>query len=545
MSGGIKIAQTNGSFVGNYADFLYQGSSKFQIAYSSSTGKLTETYGATGSIIDYASATNGNTFVAKIPQKATSGTCASAAAEGFIYQNSGGTQVGHICIDGPSSGTPNKLRFYAEQFNATSTDVAENYSDATNSLQPGDLVMLDSSTKYGVTKANIGTGNPVIGVVSTSPGIVLTGISEADHSSELVNPKPIALSGRVPVKVSNENGAIKTGDFLTASSAPGVAMKATKAGPVIGQALANFNGTTGTIVVFIKATNYNGADIQNEMPGLTFRYADPVQAANTSYDILGHLMAQLPNLDPNNLSQVHTDVVVAGAEVVTPTVTTHTLRTDLLSAATAQGGLSVASTTVFTGGLKVDSIGSIGTMLSIQSDVEFFGIPYFTSDTAGFALIKSGVQSVDVEFTHPYVAQPIINATISFEQDINPDLINDPNAQESLKNAAITDTQAFLQAGISYAITNKSARGFTIVLNKPAPSDIKFSWISLAVRNAITFTSKDAPQQSQAAPPADNGGDSGASTPPAGDGTVTGSDPSTDTSTPATSSSDSENGSSS
>jgi len=48
----------------------------------------------------------------------------------------------------------------------------------------------------------------------------------------------VALAGRLPVKVSTENGTIAIGDVLTsASSTSGVAMKATKAGRVIGIAL--------------------------------------------------------------------------------------------------------------------------------------------------------------------------------------------------------------------------------------------------------------------------------------------------------------------
>jgi len=53
---------------------------------------------------------------------------------------------------------------------------------------------------------------------------------------------PISLAGRVPVKVSTENGVIKEGDYLTSSTIPGVAMKAINAGPVIGKALESFNG---------------------------------------------------------------------------------------------------------------------------------------------------------------------------------------------------------------------------------------------------------------------------------------------------------------
>lgn len=69
----------------------------------------------------------------------------------------------------------------------------------------------------------------IIGIISTKPGVNLTGQS--------ANGKPVALAGRVPVKVSLENGPIEVGDYLTSSSTPGVAMKALRPGQVVGKAL--------------------------------------------------------------------------------------------------------------------------------------------------------------------------------------------------------------------------------------------------------------------------------------------------------------------
>jgi hypothetical protein len=395
---------------------------------------------------------------------------------------------------------------------ATGTEMVNTYETIGNTVNwnivKGKVTRLVKSTS--AYQAN------VIGVVSDNYGdFISTGYNIKSGD----NPKSIALTGRVLTKVTSENGFIKPGDFLTTSATvPGAAMRAYKGGAVIGQALAGYSGSgTGKILVFIKATNYNGAAIQDEMPGLVFDYVNEEQAAENSAAILIHLLGRLPQLDPNHLSQVHTDVVVAGAEIVTPTVTTHTLRADILTTATSAGGLSISSTVVFNGGLKVDSIGSIGTLLSIQSDVEFFGTPYFTADTAGFAIIKPGAQSVDIEFSHEYLAQPMVNATISFENSAGS---NDPDEQEA-KDAAIASTLNFLQAGVSYAVTNKTVKGFTIVLNKPAPEEIRFSWISLAVKNANTFSSIEVdptPPQSAAStpPPAPPAGDEGSPAPPAG-----------------------------
>ena len=68
------------------------------------------------------------------------------------------------------------------------------------------------------------------------------------------------MTGRVPCKISSENGPIERGDLLTSSSTPGHAMKATDRdksfGAIVGKALQPFKGgpngeTTGVIIVLV------------------------------------------------------------------------------------------------------------------------------------------------------------------------------------------------------------------------------------------------------------------------------------------------------
>ncbi len=69
---------------------------------------------------------------------------------------------------------------------------------------------------------------------------------------------------------------------------------------------------------------------------------------------------------------------------------------------------------------------------------------------------------------------PLINASVSFDQFINPDgTAQDPRIA----------AQNFFNQGISYVITGKSTHGFSIILNRPATQDIQFSWAAVAVRN--------------------------------------------------------------
>ena len=72
---------------------------------------------------------------------------------------------------------------------------------------------------------------------------------------------PVALLGIVPVKVTDENGAIHPGDMLTSSALPGSAMRATPllvggaeffpTGTIIGKALEPLASGTGKIKVLL------------------------------------------------------------------------------------------------------------------------------------------------------------------------------------------------------------------------------------------------------------------------------------------------------
>jgi hypothetical protein len=99
-----------------------------------------------------------------------------------------------------------------------------------------------------------------LGVVSTKPGLLLGADDTSLTSGE--RGYPVALRGRVPIKLSTENGPIKKGDSLTLSSIPGVAMKATDGGTVVGTALEDFNDSRMYSDTYI---NQFGDDIAEEM----------------------------------------------------------------------------------------------------------------------------------------------------------------------------------------------------------------------------------------------------------------------------------------
>jgi hypothetical protein len=534
-------------------------------------------------------------------------------------------------------------------------DLAEIYGTMDETIEPGDVVALDATLNAGVKKSQGAYDKNAFGVISTDPSLVMGVLEDTDAM-----PVMVAMSGRVPVKATTENGAIEPGDYLTPSSIPGVAMRATKAGQIIGQAMGGFNGEgVGSVLMFVKTDTANGSGIAELLSG-----PGAEDSADIGKSALTQLMVQMPSLaGAVNLSEITTDRLIAGLEVITPRIvadrvvanslesvsgdlsvllgsdgrfvfagnatstnttiastTTPVITFDALGNAFFAGevragglvadnivglegitdrfstlagevsmlvasssadvlgtiykgfttgdmsvsgnanfagpalfasttsfaqGLSVqgdvaisgvvstteiralriiagdiespilaaltASTTDFgaristleesepidigaflsssnglmlggaviiQGGLTVNSVGSQSGVLAFMGDTEFFGRPYFTTDTAGFAVVKKGSRAVSVAFEREYLEQPVVNASISIDA-----------TEDSAQNAA--RAEAVFGNDIRYLLMDKSARGFTILLNKSATADIQFSWIALAVKGAKTFESID------------------------------------------------------
>jgi len=156
---------------------------------------------------------------------------------------------------------------------------------ASEPVESGDIVAADplaTSTATGMVKKAL-FGDAAIGVVSTNPAISIEGSSLEFLAGTTYRSNPsrpaIALSGRVPVKVTTEGGAIRVGDRITASSLAGFGMKATTSGVSVGIALAQFEPTTdnqqltttphgdivatGTVMVFVNL-GYSKLDSGND-----------------------------------------------------------------------------------------------------------------------------------------------------------------------------------------------------------------------------------------------------------------------------------------
>ncbi|MBX4211563.1 MAG: hypothetical protein KW806_02100, partial [Candidatus Yanofskybacteria bacterium] len=132
-------------------------------------------------------------------------------------------------------------------------DYAESFPTIDLSLQAGEIVTLDHNGT-NVVRANHKDG--VIGIVSTNPATLITGSGfkwGAAANEPIPGFVPIALAGRVPVKITSENGVIVSGDRLTVSATqPGYAMKATSSGMTIGIVMESIDANT--VLVFVNNT---------------------------------------------------------------------------------------------------------------------------------------------------------------------------------------------------------------------------------------------------------------------------------------------------
>lgn len=367
----------------------------------------------------------------------------------------------------------------------TGADLAEIYTTNDSSIEIGNVVSLDSSLRAGMKKSVAPYDHNVLGVISTNPGMVIGSVA-----SEGVKALPVALSGRVPVKVSAENGEILAGDYLTTSSMPGVAMKATKAGAIIGTAMTGFNGEeVGEVLVFVKNGVSNG-----------------MISEGSSAEILSNLMTLPQPTETTDISEIMTNRLVAGLEIITPRVTTQSLLvsgdatisgilyadtikankiegvdilTKKLSLLTEQvAGVATAAGEIQSNtASEIDIFELISNKIAeifkntvefvgkviFRGEVNFIGRPTFNKDTAGFATIKAGGSEVEILFDKEYIVEPVVTATVQIAG-----------------GALVADIP-------SYAIADVNTKGFKIRMSRNTGMDLRFSWVALAVSETVKF----------------------------------------------------------
>jgi len=139
---------------------------------------------------------------------------------------------------------------YANSINAYG-DVAEYFEVEKSSRipEPGDIVSISKDNSHTFRLTTVPFDPLLAGVISENPSLLVNSPTEGE---------PIALTGRVKVKVNLQGGKISVGDPITSSLAEGIGMKASGEGMILGHALEAFDGTRtdiGKIWILISRTN--------------------------------------------------------------------------------------------------------------------------------------------------------------------------------------------------------------------------------------------------------------------------------------------------
>ncbi|MEK7573542.1 MAG: MerR family DNA-binding transcriptional regulator [Patescibacteria group bacterium] len=254
----------------NTIGFSAGGGKTFEVSTGAITSEVVHWF-ADGTVsapsLTFENDTNTGIYLSGTDEFAFSGGGSSMAVFGLtnlaLNLDDTTTRTERLCHSGTNGATG-----FVEVSDCQATGQADfaEYYGTDGTLEAGNIVVVDQNkpaeevyipllgyTSKSWVKASADPyQKEIIGIISTNPFSEILG---QDVFSPDENPKPVALSGRVPVKISTENGSVRSGDPLTSSSKPGVAMKATQPGMMIGTALGDYNNSdpnaVGTVIVFM------------------------------------------------------------------------------------------------------------------------------------------------------------------------------------------------------------------------------------------------------------------------------------------------------
>lgn len=237
----------------------------------------------------------------------------------------GGTATTHALCHSSQSGTDDQQ--IVDCAGTPTADFAEMYP-VSEGADYGDIMTLSSQevkTNEGqyIRKLVASTkpyDNHIIGVVSNNYGDF---ISVGHNLDKKDNPMPIALKGRVPVKVAADSKPIRAGDFLTSSLEPGKASKAIGPGVMIGRALEDWDPLSGKnqVMVFVN-TAY--ADPRANSGGLVEKLQELVGSMQSPINTSEKIISPIIETDSLIAKEVRTSVIKPKEKDVTIDLSTAT-----------------------------------------------------------------------------------------------------------------------------------------------------------------------------------------------------------------------------
>jgi len=330
-------------------------------------------------------------------------------------------------------------------------DLAEMYPTLDASITAGDVVVLDAQNAGYVKKSEASYEKSLLGVVSAKPGFLLSG---KEKGQDL---RAIALVGRVPVKVSLENGEVAVGDPLTSASISGYAMKATKPGMIIGHALESFSSSTqdagrgtsdaltGTVMMVVQTGYYFGS--QDSPLGQIAGFL----GETTSTQII----QQAFNGDAYAIEQV-----MGG--LINPQVADGS---SINNVSSAQLDVLIVRTAALIAG-----------DLTVGGDVRLMGRVIVSENTAGVVDVPAGQAWVEIVFKTPFDEVPVVVVTPE------------------------SDAEEYFTPWLGrFRIAKKTKEGFRIEVDEGSclnPADcgrtMKFNWMAVGVQSQALSLDEEA-----------------------------------------------------
>ena len=238
ITGGLVSVTGNITAGSNVSGSNINGSNLYSVGIVSAAGNITGGNISTANI----NATTHTGTTVNVTGNITGGNVTTAGvltvnsgAAATAIVNGAGNAVGNI---GSSTGFFNRL--FATATTALYADLAEKYT-ADAEYAPGTVVSFGGTEE--ITLSAWDSDRRVAGVVSTNPSYLMNAGLDAEHVAV------VALQGRVACRVQ---GPVRKGDMMV-SNGNGVARSEAdpKTGAVIGKALENFSGESGTIEVVV------------------------------------------------------------------------------------------------------------------------------------------------------------------------------------------------------------------------------------------------------------------------------------------------------
>ncbi len=458
----------------------------------------------------------------------------------------GDFEIGHNGGTGATSGRI-WIRAGNVNFRFNSAGLNADYSEflqQEDTSEPGDVMVFSSNQDDTVKRSAEPYDAQILGVVTTSgtgnnnDGDCLPEDKATGYCGREDNPKwaNVGMLGHVYTKVSTENGVISRGDPLTSSSQRGVAMKATKAGRIVGYALESYDGTPkvgkpswyywerpapNTIVSLIQAGWYDpGSPAPDSISQINFeetegsgggpladygivdttgRIWDNVFAADQG--AFANLKAGALEVTELRAGKIYADQIEGLSDLTDEIsalsqyiggISTSSASLTFTGDSTINGALTITGDVIASGAARIHGVFEAEDMVTFLRNFVVKGEATFenTVHVIRKALFEDVVEFLSnvifrgrVTFNRDTAGVAVIRASttqvdVAFETPFD----EAPIVTISQVRKEATDS-AFLADSVKAAVAQVTASGFSIILDAPNPRDLEYNWIAISVAN--------------------------------------------------------------